>query len=74
MAQQVLDNVTQLRTLECWLPLAQHLNDIHGWECDATTLESLVVTAAPALQDAPTVLSAQALLAHYHEQRCKEGT
>jgi GAF domain-containing protein len=38
-----------LRLLECWLPLAQRLNQRYGWNDDAQALERLIVLAAPAL-------------------------
>jgi hypothetical protein len=55
-----------VRLLECWLPLAQELNEALGWQHDARTLERLVLVAAPLLHDAPSAAAARAILVVYH--------
>ena len=64
------DNPTQphpsLRLLECWLPLAQEINERHGWRYDAGSLETLVLEAAPALAHAASASEAHGILWCYH--------
>jgi hypothetical protein len=55
-----------LRLLECWLPLAQELNEAQGWGDDAQALEALIRAATPALAGAPSPAAARAILAVYH--------
>jgi len=59
-------NTEQLRLLECWLPLAQELNETLGWDAGAAALESLIEHAAPALRAATTAEGARAILVLYH--------
>ncbi|HWQ11797.1 MAG TPA: hypothetical protein VNL77_03305 [Roseiflexaceae bacterium] len=60
------DHPARLRLLECWLPLAQELNESQVWGDDATALEALIVAAAPALVAAVDTASARAILMLYH--------
>lgn len=55
-----------LRLLECWLPLAQELNQAEHWDADGRTLESLILAAAPALIHAEHIDAARAILMVYH--------
>lgn len=55
-----------LRLLECWLPLAQELNEAQGWGDDAQTLEALIRAATPALAGVPSLAAARAILMVYH--------
>lgn len=59
----------QVRVLECWLPLAQEINQTHGWGYDARALERLVLLAIPALQRTHNSLTARAVLWHYYRQQ-----
>jgi hypothetical protein len=56
----------QLRLLECWLPLAQEINQRHGWGYAAAALEALIVSAAPALTLATSAAEANAILWYAH--------
>ena len=59
------------RMLEGWLPLATAENLAHEWGYDGPGLERLILHAAPALRQAPTLLAACAALwqAHWQLQR-----
>lgn len=39
----------ELRLLECWLPLAQALNQRYGWNDNPSALEQLIRAAVPGL-------------------------
>jgi len=56
------------RILECWLPLAQDLNEYYEWGYDISKLEALIVAAWPALAVVPTPLAARAVLWHCGRQ------
>jgi hypothetical protein len=60
------DATLRLRLLECWLPLAQAINERHGWGYAAAALEALVVSAAPALALAISAAEAHGILWYYH--------
>lgn len=62
METPMLDPTTRLRLIERWLPLAQNANDHYGWQLDGPALEALIIAAAPALDQAPSTLAAQAVL------------
>ncbi|MFO7170406.1 MAG: hypothetical protein DIU80_020450 [Chloroflexota bacterium] len=57
---------SSLRLVECWLPLAQELNEAQGWGDDGPALERLILAAASALSSAVSVESARAILLVYH--------
>lgn len=60
------DDAAQLRLLECWLPLAQELNQAQGWGDATPALEALIRAAAPVLAGAPSLDAARAILIVYH--------
>ncbi|HJZ50525.1 MAG TPA: hypothetical protein VKE41_25310 [Roseiflexaceae bacterium] len=66
MTNQELDHTMRQRLLECWLPLAQELNERYGWGHDARTLEALLLAAAPALRQVHSAVEAHAIL-WYHD-------
>ncbi len=58
---------SRLRLLECWLPLAQEVNDAEGWKCDGPSLEAIILVALPALRQACSTAEARAILRRvYH--------
>ena len=59
-------NERSLRLLECWLPLAQELNEAQGWGDDTAALETLVLAATPALAAALDTTAARVILMLYH--------
>jgi len=61
------------RTLEVWLPLAQHMNELHGWRASAAQLEQLVLITVPMLGSIRSINDAQALL-YYSYARMYRGT
>ena len=70
MTENVLDDRTRLRMLECWLPLAQDTKQEQGWDCDSSTLEAIVLIALPALAQACNTVEARAILRRvYHLQQ-----
>jgi len=66
------DTSASVRLIESWLPLVQAENMRNGWGHDGLTLETLIMTAAPALQHATNTLSARAILWHCRSQLGKE--
>lgn len=60
------DPAAQLRLLECWLPLAQQINERYGWSHDARALEALILAAVPALAQAQNTVEAHAILWYQH--------
>jgi hypothetical protein len=56
------DAMLRLRLLECWLPLAQQLNQDLGWGCDARGIERLIVAAAAELAQTDSATTARAVL------------
>jgi hypothetical protein len=74
MRGPVYDRSMKLLLLENWLPLAQELNMFHEWDCDAETLEALILRAAPSLAQSHTMFEARVILWHYHvkNQQSKE--
>lgn len=66
MSGRMYERSMRLCLLENWLPLAQEMNLFHEWDCDAETLEALILRAAPALAQSHTVLEARVILWHYH--------
>ena len=66
MTNQELDHTTRQRLLECWLPLAQDLNQRYGWGHDARALEALLLAAAPVLSQTHTAAEAHAILWYHH--------
>jgi hypothetical protein len=61
-------NKTHLRLLENWLPLAQEVNLLYGWDYDASALEELVITAADTLAQAHSSVEARVILWYYHKK------
>ena len=57
-----LDLSQRQRLLEGWLPLAQEANLRYGWGLEAAALETLILSAAPALGSARSALEACAIL------------
>jgi hypothetical protein len=60
------DDSATLQLLECWLPLAQELNETLGWGADASALEELIQSAAPLLASAASEDTARVILVVYH--------
>jgi hypothetical protein len=60
---------TQLRLIECWLPLAQEANILYGWGYDAASLERLITSAADALERATNSVEARGILWYYHARQ-----
>ena len=56
----------RLRLLECWLPLAQQLNQDLGWERNPTDLEALILAAAAELAQIDSATTARAVLWRQH--------
>ena len=56
----------QLRLLECWLPLAQQLNQDLGWQRSPTDLEALILAAAVNLTQTNSATTARTVLWHQH--------
>jgi hypothetical protein len=56
----------QLRLLECWLPLAQEINQHYSWSYAAAALEALIVSAAPALTLVTSAAEAHGILWYAH--------
>lgn len=59
----------RVRILECWLPLAQDLNEYYEWGHDTPTLEALIMAVWPALALTPTPLAARAVLWRYRRRQ-----
>jgi hypothetical protein len=55
-----------LRLLECWLPLAQQLNQDLGWGRTAAELEALIIATAPDLAQTDSATTARAVLWRQH--------
>jgi hypothetical protein len=55
-----------LRLLECWLPLAQQLNQDLGWGHDPPKLEALILAAAGELGQTDSATTARAVLWRQH--------
>lgn len=60
------DTATRLRLLECWLPLAQQLNQDLGWGHDPPKLEALILAAAGDLAQTDSATTARAVLWRQH--------
>jgi hypothetical protein len=56
----------RLRLLECWLPLAQQLNQDLGWERNPADLEALIFAAAVELAQTDCATTARALFWRPH--------
>lgn len=56
----------RLRLLECWLPLAQQLNQDLGWERNPTDLEALILATAAELAQTDSATTARAVLWRQH--------
>jgi len=56
----------RLRLLECWLPLAQQLNQDLGWERNPAELEALILAAAAELAQTDSATTARAVLWRQH--------
>ena len=56
----------RLRLLECWLPLAQQLNQDLGWQRNPTDLEALIMAAASELAQTDSATTARAVLWRQH--------
>jgi hypothetical protein len=56
------DATRRLRLLECWLPLAQQLNQDLGWGCDVRGIEELILLAAADLAQTDSAMTARAVL------------
>jgi hypothetical protein len=70
MASEPLDTAARLRLLECWLPLAQQLNQDLGWQRTSAELEALILAAAADLARTDSATTARAVLwrQHLHER------
>lgn len=66
MKQLILDPLARIRILECWLPLAQEINNTEGWDCYPPTLEVLILVALPSLRDARSAAESGAVLRHVY--------
>jgi len=62
MDRNHIDDAMRLRILECWLPLAQDVDQEHAWGCDGPTLQTLILAALPALHYACSTAEARAIL------------
>lgn len=62
-----------LRLLECWMPLAQELNQTEQWGDNSAALERLILLAAPVLTAVDHVQTARAILMLYHAIARKES-
>ena len=60
------DIATRLRLLECWLPLAQQLNQDLEWGRTATELEALILAAAADLAQTDSAGTARAVIWQQH--------
>ena len=72
MANPSSEDAAMLRLLECWMPLAQELNQTEKWGDDSAALERLIRLAAPVLAAVDHVQSARAILMVYHAIARKE--
>ncbi|MEI7772516.1 MAG: hypothetical protein WCI67_21180 [Chloroflexales bacterium] len=63
------DPAARLRLLECWLPLAHAESERCGWGYAGPALEQLILRAAPALRQAPSLLAARAILWYSRDPR-----
>ncbi|WP_448545192.1 hypothetical protein [Roseiflexus sp.] len=72
MANPSSEDAAMLRLLECWMPLAQELNQTEKWGDDSAALERLIRLAAPVLTAVDHVQSARAILMVYHAIARKE--
>ena len=72
MANPSSEDAAMLRLLECWMPLAQELNQTEQWDDDGVALERLIRLAAPVLAAVDHVQSARAILMVYHAIARKE--
>jgi hypothetical protein len=66
MASDPLDTAIRLRLLECWLPLAQQLNQDLEWRRTPTELEALILAAATDLAQTDSATTARAVLWQQH--------
>jgi hypothetical protein len=60
------DPIERVRLIECWLPLAQAIDQEQGWGCDGATLELLIMIALPSLLRACSAAEARAILVRVH--------
>jgi hypothetical protein len=60
------DRAARLRLLECWLPLAQQLNQDLGWQRTAAELEALILAAASDLARTDSATTARAVVWRQH--------
>jgi hypothetical protein len=58
--------IDHLRLLECWLPLAQQLNQDLGWGYDPPKLEALILAAVRELAQTDSATTARAVLWRQH--------
>ncbi len=72
MANPSSEDAAMLRLLECWMPLAQELNQTEKWGDNSAALERLIRLAAPVLAAVDHVQSARAILMVYHAIARKE--
>jgi hypothetical protein len=66
MTNLEMDQAVRQRLLECWLPLAQDLNERYRWGHDSQALEALLLAAAPALREVQNAIEAHAILWYQH--------
>jgi hypothetical protein len=66
MASDPLDTAIRLRLLECWLPLAQQLNQDLEWQRTPAELEALILAAAADLALTDSATTARAVLWQQH--------
>ncbi|MBX0330729.1 hypothetical protein K2Z83_24020 [Oscillochloris sp. ZM17-4] len=61
------------RLIEGWLPLAQEANQRYGWDLDAPALESLIMSAATALERAGSTVASYAILWFAYQRLRHDG-
>ena len=59
MSEVAIDQMMRLRLLECWLPLAQQLNQDLEWGRTATELEVLILAADVGMSRVPARIGCQ---------------
>ena len=62
MTEQSIDATTRLRLLECWLPLAQQINQDLVWGYASADLEALILAASTDLVQTDSATTARAVL------------
>jgi hypothetical protein len=66
------DELARQRLLEAWLPLAQAMNQEHGWGYSAAQLEALILLSAADLAHASSAIGARVVVwSYYRRQRSR---